>query len=867
MMNALAFQPDRHTVGADAATICAHCGLTVPSGLLSDAQAEQFCCHGCQTAYGVIHSCGLDNFYRLLDRGTDDHAPAKSTGRGYAECDSAGFQAQYCSGLPGGLMQTELLLEGVHCSACVWLVEKLPRVVPGVIEARLDFRRATVHVTWDTTRVPLSRVARALDALGYAPHPARGRSAREARRTEDRRMLVRMAVAGACAGNIMLLFLALYAGMFEGIEHGYEQLFRWVSMALNTICLAWPALIFATSALAALRTRSIHLDVPIALGLYLGGAWGIYKTIAGQGDLYFDSISALVFFLLVGRYVQQRQQRFAADAIELLFAVTPAVARRVTTDAQGHESILEVATDALALGDLVEVRAGDCVPADGLVITGHSQVDLSMLTGESRPVHISSGQKVAAGAVNLSGLLRLRVEATGQQTRIGKMMHLVEEAAQHRAAIVRLADRLGAWLLWALLALSALTLAIWWHLGPAIAIDRAAALLIATCPCGLGLATPLVMTVALGRAARRRVLIKGGDTLQALADAGTRGTIVLDKTGTLTLGKLSMVRWIGDEALKPLVAALEAVSSHPVAKALVRDLVEPRSDVDHHITTGTIVQHQGLGIEGLVNSRPMLAGSRAWLHTRGISIDSTLDRAADRAIADGYSPVLISIDGVAVAMAAMGDPLRGDAQASIAALRHRGWRVRVLSGDDPALVTAVGQSLGLSSEDLLGGAWPEDKLAAIQSMLKDGPVVMVGDGVNDAAALAAATVGIAVRGGAEASLSAADVSLGCEGLSPIVDLLDGAGGAMRTIHFTIASSLAYNVIAGSLAIAGLISPLLAAIIMPASSLTVVAIAMNSGAFSSKRLRHRRLIEPSIEQQPSPPSPAAHSHNSVQEGIA
>ncbi len=827
---------------------CSHCRLPVPPGLFQHGAEHQFCCHGCETAFSVINGCNLGNYYKLLRLAeTDSDAtpvrPPRSTRRAYAEFDDPTFQSLYCRAVGGtSAMRTEFLLEGVHCAACVWLVERLPQVAPGVLESRLDIRRAGVQITFDPARIALSSIARTLESLGYAPHPARasGSAVAKARQIEDRRALIRIAVAGACAGNIMLLFFALYAGMFEGMERGYEQMFRWIAMGLNTLCLAWPGAVFARSAIAAIRTRTIHLDVPIALGLFLGGGWGIWKTIAGTfvasgsagaigvagaSDIYFDSISALIFFLLVGRFIQQRQQRSASDAVGLLFSVTPTVARRVGTDG----SITDVPTEALAKNEIVEIRAGDSAPADGIIIDGESSVDLSLLTGESRPVHLGTGSHIAAGAVNLTSPLRVRVEAAGEETRVGKLMRIVEDASRRRAAIVRLADRWGAWLLWILLALAACTLAIWWHAGPAIAIDHAAALLIATCPCGLGLATPLVMTVALGRGARRGMLIKGGDVLQSLATSDAHRTIVLDKTGTITLGRLAVVRWDGEFAARPFVASIEEHSSHPAAIALARDLADPAGDP---LEAGQIIEHRGAGMEGTVDGHPVLAGTRALFDSQGIDIPADIEHAAADSLHRGLSPVYVAIDGACVGVASLGDPIRPDAASAIKSLQSRGWNIAILSGDHPDIVGGVARTLGLDPQACRAGVTPEQKLEVIRDLAARHTTIMVGDGVNDAAALAAATVGIAVRGGAEASLAAADVSLSTEGLRPIVDLLDGARRTMRTIHWTIASSLAYNVVAATLSMSGLISPLLAAFIMPASSLTVLVIALRSGAFRS-----------------------------------
>ncbi|MBL8763321.1 MAG: heavy metal translocating P-type ATPase metal-binding domain-containing protein [Phycisphaerae bacterium] len=812
------------------AAVCSHCTLPVAPGLIRPGSGVQFCCQGCEAAFTVIHSCGLDRYYHLLDRAQGPRPAAAGSGRAYAEFDDAMFRTLHCRTRHDGLVETELILEGIHCAACVWLVERLPRILTGVSSATLDIRRATVRVTFDPGAVALSRIGRTLRSLGYPPHPVRGHGAADARRIADRRALVHMGVAGACAGNIMLLFFALYAGMFEGMERGHEQLLRWTAMVLNTVCLAWPGMVFGRGAIAALRARAVQLDVPIALGLYLGGAWGIWKTVAGDGDLYFDSISALVFFLLIGRYVQQRQQRSAADAVELLFSITPSVARRVEADG----SVTDVPTEALVPGDRVEIRPGDSVPADGHVESGASRLDLSVLTGESRPVTVVAGDPIAAGSVNLVSVLRARVERTGEATRVGKLMRLVEESTQRRAPIVRLADRWGRWLLWVLLGLAAVTLVLWWPLGPAVAIDHAVALLIATCPCGLGLATPLAMSLAIGRAARRGIFVKGGDALQSLA-VPSGGSIVLDKTGTITFGRLALARWHGDDEGRVLVAALEAHSAHPAAQALCRDLAS--SDAPNTVVE-QVCQHAGMGIEGRVNGRQVVVGTHRFLATRGVAADPALDRLAADAIRDGLSPVYVGIEGRCRAMAELGDPIRPGAAAVIEGLRGLGWRVSVLSGDHPDVVAAIGGALRIDPSECRGGATPENKLDAIREMAARGTVVMVGDGINDAAALAAATVGIAVRGGAEASLAAADISLAQEGLAPLLEVFAGARSTMRTIHWTIASSLAYNALAASLSVAGLISPLLAAFIMPASSFTVVAICLRGGGFRWTRTAAR-----------------------------
>lgn len=804
---------------------CSHCLLPVPAGLVEAGAEHQFCCGACRAVWEAIHGCGLERYYELRERQGGVGRRAQTSGRGFEEFDDPTFAGLYCGELGNGVWSAELFLEGVHCIACVWLVEKLQELEPGVLEARLDLGRSMVQVTWDSRAITLGRIARALDRLGYVPHPAKGAAGREARRMEDRAFMVRLAIAGALAGNAMLLAGSLYFGVFSGMTDEFRQLFRWTSMGLAAGALAWPGRVFFRGALAALRTRTRHLDLPIALGLIAGMATSAVNTIRGSGEVYFDSITVLIFLLLCGRWIQHRQQRGATDAVELLYSLTPARARVWEAGATREAPI-----DAIAPGDTVEVRAEESFPADGEIVEGRTSVDQSLLTGESRPVEAGVGGRVCAGAVNLSGRVLVRVEAAGVETRVGRLMRLVEDAALRRAPIVTAADRVAGWFVVGVIVLAALTLGVWLAIEPGEAVGHALALVIVTCPCALGLATPLSVTAAVGRAARRGIMIKGGEVLERLARPGT---ILLDKTGTITEGRHTLVGWEGDELVKPMVAAIEAESSHPVAIALTDSLAQPPGA---GVASG-VEQVQGWGITGVVGGARYEIGSAAFVLERcGATHEPWVREAVERAGAGARTPVVVARDGVAVAVASLGDVVRADARGAVERLRADGWRVRILSGDEPAVVRAVGRQLGIDPADALGGASPEAKILAVEGALRDGAVVMVGDGVNDAAALARATVGVAAGGGAEASLAAADVYLRRPGLMPIVELCRGSRRAVRAIHVTLGVSLGYNAVAATLAMLGLINALAAAVLMPLSGLTVLALALRARTFGDHACR-------------------------------
>ncbi len=435
--------------------LCDHCGLPVPAGLV-DAEAElQFCCSGCRLAYQIIHDHGLGGFYGLRERLDQEAQPAKSSGRAFSDFDDPAFFARYVTGLPDGLATVELYLEGIHCAACVWLVERIPVALPGVVEIRLDFGRALAIVTWDPAEVPLSTIARFLDGIGYQPHPFRGSSTRDLARQESRALLIRIAVAGALAGNVMLLAFALYGGHFHGISPEYRAVFRWLSLLLTLPSVGWCARPFFRGAVGALQTRTLHMDLPIAVGILAGFLQGSFNIVFDRGEIYFESVTALIFLLLVGRYIQQNQQRAAAGASELLFSLSPSTARLVEDD-----GVREVPIEALGKGSIIEVLAGDTVAGDGIVVRGRSSLDRSLLTGESRPENVTEGDKVHAGTINLSAPLRIQIEEAGEETRVGRLMRLVEDGARRKAPIVRLADRISGWFVASVIVLAVIKLLI-----------------------------------------------------------------------------------------------------------------------------------------------------------------------------------------------------------------------------------------------------------------------------------------------------------------------------------------------------------------------------------------------------------------------
>jgi Cu2+-exporting ATPase len=588
-------------------------------------------------------------------------------------------------------------------------------------------------------------------------------------------------VAAAAAGNVMLIAVALYAG--AGADPEVAQLFRWVSLLVTLPAVLWAGQTFFRGALAGLRVRTLHMDVPVSLALIGATVSSAYNTLRGSGEIYFDSVALLVFLLLVARWLQVRALRAASDASELLFSLAPSRARVVDPSGQ----VREVSVESLVAGQIAEVRAGEGIPVDGTVIEGQSRIDNALLTGEPMPVAVAAGSEVHAGAHNVAARLLVRITAAGEDTRVGRLLAAVSEAQRRRAPIVKLADRVAACFVFAVLLLAGLSAAVWWSAGPDIAAERAVAMLVITCPCALGLATPLALARALGLAARRGIFVKGADTVETLSRVDT---VLLDKTGTLTHGRVALGSFEGSRELASRVAALEQHSAHPFARALHSAF--PVAG-DHQVEG--VEDTAGAGIRGRVDRQQLVVGSpafvRRWVAQVTPQWQARLRQAGER----GTSPVLVAEAGRIAGLITFTDPLRADSAAAVHSLRRLGLGLSILSGDDPARVAEVARQLRVDRASAQGGLTPEAKLEQVRQLVAAGRVVaMVGDGVNDAAALAAAQVGIAVRGGAELSLATADVFLTQPGLPPAAELVRGARATLRVVRRNLGISLCYNLV-------------------------------------------------------------------------
>jgi len=814
---------------------CEHCGQ--PGEGDSVAGSPWFCCAGCEGAFALLGEAGLEEYYgfraSLGEPGQRGRVPLAEE---FAELDAPVFQRLYREALDDTVDRAELELGGLHCAACVWLVERLPRLEPGVERAVVDLGRGRVTVDFRArgpSSVQLSEVARALARLGYAPRPARGLLAARERRQETRRLLVRVGVAGASAGNVMLIAFALYGGADEvagtpevgTMARATLHLFHAATLVASLPAL-WAAGGFFRGALTSLRARSPHMDLPIAIGIATAFVSGTVSIVRGSGDLYFDTITTLIFLLLIGRYLDVRHRQHASEATELLSTVLPGHARRIAADGAGDAE--RVPIESLAIGDLVMVKSGETVPVDGLVRKGHSSLDQSLMSGESKPVPVAPAALVFAGALNVGAELVIEVRKSGAETRVGGLLEAVERASRERVPLLGFANRLAGWFTWVVLACALCVFLAWAPRSLELAARHALAVLIVACPCALGMATPLALTAAVSQAARAGILVFGAASLERLA---APALVVLDKTGTLTLGRLRVTGRAGSTEIDPFVLALERDGHHPVARALAAHLEGTGVEASREIESAQ--EMLGAGIVARVPAGELLVGSATFVLERAQPTPEVAEALTHASAAQ--SPLLVALAGQAVAAYFLEDELRPDAAEGLRRLERLGHTLAILSGDGQATVAHVADALsrasGASFHAVLAGASPEKKLAQVGEWARTWPrIVMVGDGVNDAGALARAHVGVAVGGAAEAARLSADVYLSHTGVLELVHLMEGARRTLRTIQRGVGFSLCYNAVGIGLAAVGLLSPLVAAVLMPLSSLTVVSHALRSRSF-------------------------------------
>ena len=792
---------------------CFHCGLPVPAGshwtVTIDEVAQAMCCPGCTAVAQSIVDNQLESFYR--DRSSFSAEVTEVVPDALKLYDTPELSARFASDLPLHSEAT-LSIEGIRCAACVWLIEKRLSQVPGLRAANLNVATEKLQVSWDSALCKPSDILQAVRDVGYVAYPFDPVRHGELLRKNAKTLFRQLFVAALSMMQVMMYAVPVYMATDGTMEPAMEQLMRWSSLLLTLPAVLYSARPFFMGAWADLKRRALGMDVPVALGIGAGFIGSVVATVQGSGDVYFDSVTMFIFLLLCSRYLELLARRRAAGSLETMQHALPASAWLLKNYPASRDVTL-VAAAQLRAGDLILVKPGEAIAADGVIVEGDTAVDLSMLTGESQPQKKNCGEQLVGGAVNASQPIVLRIEKPSQDSTLSALIRLIERAGQGKPKIAQWADQVAAWFVAALL-LFAVAVFIYWSLHDAArAWPIAIAVLVVSCPCALSLATPSALAAATDSLLRQGVLVIQPHVLETLHRATH---IVLDKTGTLTEGKpgLQQVSLLGAASraeVLQLAATLEADSAHPLARALLAAASLENSHERIVLTERESVAGQGL--QARFKGQLIRIGSADFV-AQLVGTDAPVNETA------GMIVVYMGTQQGWLARFELADALRSDARAVVDYFRAQGKQVILLSGDQQRIAQQVAYKLGIP--EALGDMLPQHKLAFVQGLQQQQAVVaMVGDGINDAAVLRAADVSFAMGSGAALAQSHADTVLLSGRLSSLTLAAGTAAKTMRVIQQNLVWATLYNLLAIPAAALGLLSPWMAGVGMSVSSALVV----------------------------------------------
>lgn len=828
---------------------CYHCGQAIPSRALYETirGAELgFCCNGCASVCKYIYEAGLEDYYEKRDRSRPGVPLFQAKGAGVND------ELMFVN-IDGGLKEASLIIDGIHCAACIWLIEKVVGAMPGVADARLNFSTHRMAVKWDGAKTALNDILGKVRSIGYAATPY-DPSAEVPLLKKNNDALVRLSIAGFGFAATMFLAEGLYGGYLWGMDRGFRDFFQWMSFAVAIPVVFYSGAPFITGAYNGLKNRAMTMDLPIALGSLATFFYSAWATILKREEVYFDSVVMFIFLILIGRSLEAAAKKRAWNATSRLMHFEADAATVVVDGVRSNIPVRSVKP-----GDILEVKPGEKVPVDGFIIEGGSRVDESMLTGESMPVEKVKGSRVYGSTANTAGAFLFRVTETGKDTVLSKITRLAEDAQAQKANVQRIADRIAGYFVPSVLAISVLTYMYWSVHDPSHAVIYSVAVLIITCPCALALATPAAILAGCGSAAKEGILVKSGSALEKIHKATH---VVFDKTGTLTEGRMSVTDVIpfGVEdtvSLLGLAASVERFSEHPIGKAICVE-AEKRSIEIKGLVEG-FKAYPGKGVEGAVQKKELLepagyasfpkisnvfdfslaagkdtvlVGSRAFFIERGVEIPYVLLDREEMLNNEGKTAVYVAIseDGPSFRLSgiiAVADPLRAGAADLVKRLKDMGLKVTMLSGDNRRVAMAVAEALGI--DNVVAEVLPEDKEEVIKDLQKSGEVVvMAGDGINDGPALARADAGIAMGSGAYMAIESADIILLNNDPLLVSRVVEISRKTFKAIKGNLAISFAYNLLFTPLAAMGYVVPVMAAITMPLSSLAVIGNSVRAG---------------------------------------
>ncbi len=786
------------------AETCIHCNLPIPPSErvvdLINGEELHFCCHGCRGAYAIITGAGLDAFYKKKAWGR----PGIPEGAFDTLYDEKFLQRFIV--MKEGRAEISLLLEGIRCAACVWLIERILERLDGVLEIRVNYSTHAALLRFDPEKISPAAIFHRINQLGYLPRPYSRDAAQEAAERERKSLLIRFGTAAFLSMHLMGYSISLYAGYFQGMSPTIRSLLQYLAATVATPVVFYSGMPFLQGAARSLKNRAPNMDLLIALGVLTAYTYSIYAMLASR-EIYFETAAMIITLILLGRILEHSARHRASAAIDRLLHLAPESANKLT----GNE-YRQVDSSELQIDDVIMVHPGDRLPVDGTIIKGTTEVDESVITGEPFPVTRRPGSRLSSGSLNLTTAIKVRVTQEAAGSFVARVARLVEEAQNRRAPVQAVADRVAAVFVPFVILVATATFAFWLYIADSLetALLNGVAVLVVACPCALGLATPTAVLVATGAAASFGILFRGGDVLE---NCGRVTLAAFDKTGTLTEGRPRVVgiypQICSQQRLLQLAATAESGSSHPLAAGIIREARR----LGLPVTYSEARSVPGRGVLLQTGDGQLRVGSRQFLQENHISVP------------DGETAhnteIHVALDNVYQGFILLDDPVRPEAPAVITFLQGLGIGTALLTGDHHKAGLRVAYQLGI--KQLYAAMNPEEKASWVKEQSDAGQhVLMAGDGINDSPALSAAGVGCAMAGGTDIALDSSDLVLTKPDLNNLSAALLIGRRALRIIRQNLFWAFSYNLVAIPLAATGKLAPVYAAAAMAASSITVLA---------------------------------------------
>lgn len=788
---------------------CNHCHLEFDEEIFIVEQngedSLRFCCNGCQGVYHLLKSEGLDSFYDKLGSSTIE--PPILRDSELSKFDTQSYYNKYVKYDDDGYAKISLIIEGIHCAACVWLNEKILHRCDGVIEASLNYTNNRAYITWDDKKIKLSEIIKKIRSIGYDAY-AYDRSLQEERSQKIRKeYYTKMIVGIFCTMNIMWIAVAQYAGYFSGMHPEVKAILDFASFVLTTPTIFYSGSIFFKNAYAGLRNRMINMDFLVISGALLIYFYSIYAGITQRGETYFESATMIVTFILVGKFLEVLGRKSAGDTLDKLNAQIPTQVRVY------RENTLELITpEEVKKGDVIELVAGDKAAIDGVLLSSLATFDESLISGESAHISKQKGDKIFSGSINIDGSIKYLASLEFEHSLLNRLVSLVEDALKSKPKIETRANEISSIFSVAILSISSITFFIWYYLNGDFehSMIVAISVLIIACPCALALATPVATLVGVSSALKKGVLFKEARFLESVAKAKI---LLLDKTGTITHGRPKVVESRFDFSYSNLLRSLLASSKHPISKGVlesIESLELATSNREELLELNEIKEIRSQGVRALYGDKELLGGSAEFLKSKGVASIPNLGIGSE---------FFFSYDGELIGSFLLKDEIKSDAKSAIDRAKRAGFEVVMISGDNEMIAKEVAKSVDI--EKVHFKCTPEQKAEILGEYQKDGLVVMVGDGINDAIALSKSDVSIAMGEGSDVATSVSDIVILNDRLDSVAFALEIGKRSYSFIKQNLAISLVYNALTIPIAMMGYVIPLIAALSMSLSSLLVV----------------------------------------------